>query len=78
MAAVSAMKWTPQKTMTSAGLAAASWLRPSESPVIVGDVLHFRDLVIVGQDHGPPLCLEPVDPGDYFLFGHETPAALNP
>ena len=30
--AVSAMKWTPQKTMTSASVAAASRERPSESP----------------------------------------------
>ncbi len=30
--AVSAMKWTPQKTMTSASVAAASCESPSESP----------------------------------------------
>jgi hypothetical protein len=32
MAAVSAMKWTPQKTMTSASVRAACWDSPSESP----------------------------------------------
>jgi len=32
MAAVSAMKWTPQKTMAEASTAAASRERPSESP----------------------------------------------
>ncbi len=31
-AAVSAMKWTPQNTITSASVAAACWERPSESP----------------------------------------------
>ena len=31
--AVSAMKWTPQKAITSASVAAASRERPSESPV---------------------------------------------
>ena len=30
--AVSAMKCTPQKAMTPAAVAAACWLRPSESP----------------------------------------------
>ncbi len=32
IAAVSAMKWTPQKTIASASVAAASRDRPSESP----------------------------------------------
>jgi hypothetical protein len=30
--AVSAMKWTPQKTMTRASVPAASWERARESP----------------------------------------------
>ena len=30
--AVSAMKWTPQKAITSSSVAAACWERPSESP----------------------------------------------
>jgi hypothetical protein len=34
MAALSAMKWTPQNTITSAPDCAASWLKPSESPVM--------------------------------------------
>ncbi len=32
--ALSAMKWTPQKTITSAGVFAASWESPRESPVM--------------------------------------------
>ena len=34
IAALSAMKCTPQKTITLAGLSAAAWLKANESPVI--------------------------------------------
>ena len=58
--AVSAMKWTPHRTMTSAvGLAPPRWARASESPTIVGDAVEdLRGLVVVREDDGVPLLLQ--------------------
>ena len=61
IAAVSAMKWTPQKTIASASVAAASRERPSESPDEVRDVLYLGHLVVVGEDHRASLGGELAD-----------------
>ena len=55
------MKWTPQKTMTSASVVAASRERPSESPTKSRDVLHLGHLVVVGEDHRVALGGERAD-----------------
>ena len=52
------MKCTPANTITSASVAAACCDRPSESPTIVGHVLHLGHLVVVGQDHGVALACQ--------------------
>ena len=49
--AVSAMKWTPQKAITSASAAAAWRERPEAVAEVVGDVLDLGQLVVVGEDH---------------------------
>ena len=56
--AVSAMKWTPQKTITSASVLAASMLSPRESPTKSATVLHLGKLVVVGQDDGLAFLLQ--------------------
>ena len=50
--AVSAMKCTPQKTMTSASVAAAFRERRQRVADVVGDVLDLGHLVVVRQDDG--------------------------
>ena len=56
--AVSAMKWTPQKTMTSASVWAAWMLSPRESPTKSAMSWTSRYLVVVGQDDGLALGLQ--------------------
>ena len=56
--AVSAMKWTPQKAITSAPVSAAWRESPSESPTKCGHVLDLGHLVVVGEDHGVALLGE--------------------
>ena len=51
MAAVSAMKCTPQKTITSAAGPGGLAREPERVAHDVGDVLHFGTLVVVGEDH---------------------------
>ena len=53
--AVSAMKWTPQKTITSASVSAASSREPERVAHEVGHVLDLGHLVVVGEDHGVAL-----------------------
>ena len=56
--AVSAMKWTPQKAITSA-LGARRLLREAERVADeVRDVLDLGQLVVVGEDHGAALLRE--------------------
>ena len=71
--AVSAMKWTPQKAIASASVAAA-WRESAERVAhVVGDVLDLGHLVVVGQDdgvalrrpaRGPPRSAQRSLPGD--------------
>ena len=55
IAAVSAMKWTPQKTITSASVLAADLREPERVADEVGHVLDVGHLVVVGEDHGVSL-----------------------
>ena len=50
--AVSAMKCTPQKTITSASVCGGLVLSPSESPTKSAMSCTSRQLVVVGQDDG--------------------------
>ena len=60
--AVSAMNFTPQKTMMSLSVLAALRLSSSESPTEIGDgVIERRLHVVVAQDHRVLLALQPVD-----------------
>jgi len=52
------MKWTPQKTIASASVAAAARGEPEAVAEMVGDVLDLRQLVVVGEDDGVPLGRE--------------------
>ena len=62
IAAVSAMKWTPQKTITEA-LGGRRLLREAERVADeVGDVLDLGTLVVVGQDHRVALATQAFDP----------------
>ena len=60
--AVSAMKWTPQKTMTSASVAAASCERPEGVAQEVAHLLDLHPLVVVAEDHRVQLRLPAQDP----------------
>jgi hypothetical protein len=61
--AVSAMKWTPAKRMTSASVFFAGGLRELERvSEVVREVLDVAVLVVVGEQDGVPLLLE-VDDG---------------
>ena len=51
IAAVSAMKCTPQKTITSASVLAARLRKPQRIGHEIGDFLHLGALVMMGQDH---------------------------
>ena len=48
--AVSAMKWTPQKAITSASVARRLAREPERVAHVVGDVLDLGQLVVVGED----------------------------
>jgi hypothetical protein len=70
-AAVSAMKCTPQKTMTSASVLAAS-----RGPLFGGHVLDLGALVVVGEDDRVALAGERPDltlqVGDQLLAGPDV------
>ena len=55
------MKWTPQKTIISASVAAACAREAERIADVVGDVLHLGPLVVVGEDHGVPSRRERAD-----------------
>ena len=54
MAAVSAMKWTPQKTMTRPSTAAAFSAELERIADEIGDVLDLAPLIVVGEQDGVP------------------------
>ena len=56
--AVSAMKWTPQKTITSASGVGGLAGEAERVAHVVGDVLDLGHLVVVGEDHGVALLGE--------------------
>ena len=45
------MKWTPQKAITSASVAAARAREAEAVAEMIGDVLDLGQLVVVGEDH---------------------------
>ena len=59
--AVSAMKWTPQKAIASASVAAACAREAERVAEVVGDVLDLGQLVVVGEDHRVALGGERAD-----------------
>ena len=59
--AVSAMKWTPQNTMTSAVGRRGLPREPERVADVVGDVLDLGHLVVVRQDHRVALARERPD-----------------
>ena len=59
MSATSAMKCTPQNTMYSASVCAASRESLSESPVRSAWLIHVGALVVVAQNHGALAELRP-------------------
>ncbi len=61
--AVSAMKRTPQKAITSASVACGLAGEIEAVADEVGNVLDFRRLVIMGEDDGVALLAQPVDLG---------------
>ena len=67
MAAVSAMKWTPQKTMTSAGGLGRGHGQGQGVAQKIGHILNFSRLVIVGQEN-PPAPFQPA-PHLFLLLG---------
>ena len=76
--AVSAMKWTPQKAITSASVAAAWRERPERVAHEVGHVLDLGHLVVVGEDDGVALLGERahlvLEAGDLVRVEHGTGA----
>ncbi len=59
--AVSAMKWTPQKTITSASVFAAACAECQAVADDVRDVLDLALLVVVREDDGVQFLLEAAD-----------------
>ena len=58
IAAVSAMKWTPQNAMTALSVVAAVARQAQRVAHVVGHVLDLGHLVVVGQDDRVPLAGE--------------------
>ena len=61
IAAVSAMKCTPQKTIESASVRRGLAREPERVADEVGDVLHLGHLVVVGEDDRLALLRERAD-----------------
>ena len=61
IAAVSAMKCTPQKTITSAVVLRRLPREPERVAHHVRDVLHLGTLVVVREDHGVAFARRPPD-----------------
>ena len=57
------MKWTPQKAITSAFTSVAAWARGERVADEVGEILHFRVLVVVRQQDGVAFAFQLGDRG---------------
>ena len=75
--AVSAMKWTPANTITSASGRGRLLGQGQAVADVVGDVLDVRFLVVVRQDHRVQLAAQVVDGGEEIQTGGRRTTSRN-